>query len=254
MAELTLFGFRPGTTVIHYLDGRFKFVFLILVSFVLLHANVPGLGLLTFFLFFIIYLSRLPLIAGLRELRYFYVLLLFVFIARVLSFQGPPDFSLLGIMISQSGIIDGAIVCWRLILIVLLGLLFMSTTRSAEIKSAVQWFLQPVPWVSETKVAMMMGLVMRFMPVIFEQAQKTADAQRARGVENRKNPVYRLVKLGGPLVRRTFEKADHLVVAMEARCFNDQRTDPGLSSHKHDWMALAVVLFLCMLLIFLRII
>jgi energy-coupling factor transporter transmembrane protein EcfT len=254
MAELTSFGFRPGATVIHRLDGRFKFVFLIMISLAILHANIPGLGLLMIFLIFLFSLCALSLITGLRELRYFYVLLLFVFIARVLSSQGPQDFYLLGIMISQSGIIDGAIVCWRLILIVLLGLLFMSTTRSAEIKSAVQWFLQPVPWVSETKVATMMSLVLRFMPVIFEQARQTADAQRARGVENRKNPVYRLVKLGGPLVRRTFEKADNLVVAMEARCFNDQRTDPDLSSHKRDWMALLVVLSLCIIMVYLRII
>jgi energy-coupling factor transporter transmembrane protein EcfT len=254
MAELTLFGFHPGATIAHQLDGRFKFVFLIMISLVLLQANVPGLGLLTCFLIFLFYLSRLSLLAALKGLRYFYVLLLFVFIARVLSTPGARDFALMGIVISESGIHDGAIVCWRLFLIVLLGLLFMSTTRSAEIKSAVQWFLRPVPWVPEFKVATMMGLVMRFMPVIFEQARKTADAQRARGIENRKNPVYRLVKLGGPLVRRTFENADDLVVAMEARCFNDQRTDPGLSSHRRDWTALFFVFCLCVILLLFKMI
>ena len=254
MAELTLFGFHPGATIVHQLDGRFKFVFLIMISLVLLQANVPGLGLLTCFLIFLFYLSRLSLFAHLRGLRYFYVLLLFVFIARVLSAPGAGDFALMGLLISQSGILEGAIVCWRLFLIVLLGLLFMSTTRSAEIKSAVQWFLRPIPRVPGSKVATMMGLVMRFMPVIFEQARKTSDAQRARGIENRKNPVYRLVKLGGPLVRRTFENADNLVVAMEARCFNDQRTDPDLSSHRRDWTALLLVLSLCALLILFRII
>lgn len=254
MAELTLFGFHPGATIVHRLDGRFKFVFLIMISLVLLQANVPGLGLLTCLLIFLFYLSHLPLLAHLRGLRYFYVLLLFVFIARVLSAPGARDVSLMGIMISLPGLLDGAIVCWRLFLVVMLGLLFMSTTRSAEIKSAVQWFLRPIPWVSESKVATMMGLVMRFMPVIFEQAHKTADAQRARGIENRKNPVYRLIKLGGPLVRRTFENADNLVVAMEARCFNDQRTNPGLSSRRCDWTALFLVFCLCAILLLFRII
>ena len=249
MAELAFWGFRPGATVIHRIDGRFKLVCLILVSLACLHANVAGLGLVTVFLAFLFYLSRASFATALKELRYFYILLLFVFIARVLSFRGSPEFSLMSLGISKPGIIDGAVVCWRLISIVLLGLLFLSTTPSAAIKSVVQWFLRPVPWVSAAKVATMMSLVMRFMPLIFEEARITADAQRARGVENRKNPVYRLVKLGGPLVRRTFERADNLVVAMEARCFNDQRTDPGLSSHKTDWMALFAVLTLCIVIL-----
>jgi len=86
-----------------------------------------------------------------------------------------------------------------------------------------------------------MGLILRFVPVILDQARETAEAQKARGVENHKNPVYRLIKLGFPLLRRTFERADDLVVAMEARCFTENRTDPALMLHKRDWVALIVV-------------
>jgi energy-coupling factor transporter transmembrane protein EcfT len=91
----------------------------------------------------------------------------------------------------------------------------------------------------------MMSLIVRFMPVIFQQAKETLDAQRARGVENRKNPVYRLVKLGIPILRRTFERADKLALAMEARCYSENRTDPRLSSGIKDWITLFVVVFLC---------
>ncbi|PQP33481.1 energy-coupling factor transporter transmembrane protein EcfT, partial [Desulfobacteraceae bacterium SEEP-SAG9] len=85
------------------------------------------------------------------------------------------------------------------------------------------------------KVAVMMSLMMRFVPVIFNQAKETLDAQRARGVENRKNPVYRLTKFTVPLIRRTFENAEKLAVAMEARCYSDRRTDPELASTRKDW-------------------
>jgi len=85
--------------------------------------------------------------------------------------------------------------------------------------------------------------------VIFQQAKETLDAQRARGVENRKNPVYRLVKLGIPVLRRTFERADKLASAMEARCYSENRTDSLLSSGVRDWISLVGVVCLCLIII-----
>jgi energy-coupling factor transporter transmembrane protein EcfT len=115
----------------------------------------------------------------------------------------------------------------------------------------VQWFLKPVPLIPEQKVAVMMGLILRFVPVIFDQAKETLEAQRARCVQNRKNPVYRLIKLGFPLMRRTFERADDLVAAMEARGFTENRTDPELVSNQRDWIALIVIVGLCVAVIIL---
>ena len=95
----------------------------------------------------------------------------------------------------------------------------------------------------------MMSLILRFVPVIFDQAKETNDAQRARGVENRKNPIYRMRKLAIPLIRSTFERADKLAVAMEARCYSENRTDPALSSSRRDWIALFAVIGLCLMII-----
>jgi energy-coupling factor transporter transmembrane protein EcfT len=193
----------------------------------------------------------LPLISGVKELRYFFVLLLFVFLARVLSTGGVSLVEVKFISVSKQGLTAGFLVCWRLAFIVLLGFTLISTTRPAEIKAAVQWYLKPVPFIPEKKVAIMMGLILRFVPVIFDQAAETADAQKARCVQNRRNPVYRLIKLGFPLMRRTFERADDLVAAIEARAFTESRTDPELISHRRDWVALLVISGLCIAVIIL---
>jgi energy-coupling factor transporter transmembrane protein EcfT len=87
--------------------------------------------------------------------------------------------------------------------------------------------------------------------VILNQARETAEAQRARGVANRKNPAYRLTKLGLPLIRRTFENADRLVTAMESRCYSENRTGPALVSTRRDWKALFVIVASSFLMIFL---
>ena len=238
MAELTCFSYTSGNSLLHRIDARFKIVTIILLSLVILNVEFGGLGFLTAVLLGVMFHARLPLASGLKEMRYFSILLILIFAARVLSTGGPPVFSFKFVTISSSGLTDATRVCWRLALIVILGFGFVSTTPPSAIKAAVQWLLRPVPFLPEKKIAVMMGLILRFMPVILNQARETAEAQKARGVENRKNPVYRLTKLGFPLLRRTFERADDLVVAMEARCFTENRTDPEQTAQKRDWLVL----------------
>jgi energy-coupling factor transporter transmembrane protein EcfT len=152
--------------------------------------------------------------------------------------------------VSRQGVYDGLVISWRLFLIVTLSLLFISSTRSSEIKTAVQWFLKPIPFIPEKRVATMMSLIIRFIPLILNQFKETTAAQKARGVENRKNPLYRSVKLVLPVIRRIFETGDRLAMAMEARCYTEERTNFGLSAKPGDWLALSAVLVVCLLAVF----
>jgi energy-coupling factor transporter transmembrane protein EcfT len=245
MAELTVFGFRQGTSLLHRLDVRFKLIFLVLISLSSLNAQVAGLFLLTLILVVALINVRVSLRSILRDLRYASVLLMAIFVARALSTSGSAIVEFKIISITREGLYEGALVCWRLVIVIITGLAFVLTTRPSEIKAAVEWVLRPFPFVPAKRIATMMSLIVRFMPVIFHQAKETLDAQRARGVENRKNPVYRLVKLGIPILRRTFERADKLALAMEARCYSENRTDPRLASGIKDWIVLFAVVFLC---------
>ena len=245
MAELTVFGFRQGTSLLHRLDVRFKLIFLVLISLSSLKAQVAGLSLLMLILVVALINVRVSLGSILRDLRYASVLLIFIFVARALSTSGSVLVEFKIISVTREGLYEGALVCWRLVIVIMAGLTFVLTTRPSEIKAAVAWMLRPFPFVPAKRIATMMSLIVRFMPVIFQQAKETLDAQRARGVENRKNPVYRLVKLGIPILRRTFERADKLALAMEARCYSENRTDPRLASGIKDWIVFFAVVFLC---------
>jgi len=249
VAELTAFGYFSGNSLLHSLDSRFKLLFIAVLSLVSLNLNFAALGIISILLLGFIIYSRLPLYAMFKELRYFFILLAFVFVARALSTGGDPVIEVKFFSVSGEGLSEGLLVCWRLALVVLLAFTMITTTRPSDIKAAVQWYLKPIPFIPEKKVAIMMGLILRFVPVIFDQAAETAEAQKARCVQNRKNPVYRLIKLGFPLLRRTFERADDLVAAMEARGFTENRTDPQLVSHRRDWIALCVVICMCLAVI-----
>ena len=246
MAELSAFNFRHGSSVLHGLDVRFKLIFLVLISVTSLKSYTVSLSVLTLVLVASLLHAQLSLKSILKVFRYFFVLLAFIFFARALSTPGSVVIEVKAVSMTREGFYDGALICWRLVIVVLTGLAFVSTTRPSEIKAAVEWLLNPFPFIPSKRIAIMMSLVVRFIPVVFDQARETADAQRARGVDNRKNPVYRLRKLGIPLMRRTFERADKLAVAMEARCYSENRTDPGLCARLRDWGALFVVICLCM--------
>lgn len=249
MAELTAFGFRPGRSILHGIDVRFKLLFLVLISLASLKAQVPSLSILTLVLAVVLLRSGLGFRSSLKEFRYVILLLALIFVARAFSTPGSAVIEFKWIAFTREGLYDGAVVCWRLMVVIMTGLTFVLTTRPSEMKAGVEWLLNPFPLIPAKRIATMMSLIVRFIPVIFEQARETSDAQRARGVENRKNPVYRLKMFGIPLMRRTFEKADKLAVAMEARCYSENRTDPELSSGIRDWIALVGVVCLCLIII-----
>ncbi len=240
MAELTSFNYCPGNSYIHSLDVRFKLAVFILCSLATLNAKLPTLMAGSILLIIVFVHLRLPVIAILREIRFFFLLMFFVFVTRSLTMPGTPFIHINFLLISREGMYDGALIVWRLLIIVFFAIPFMATTRPSEINAAVAWYLTPFPFIPHKRIAMMMSLIMRFIPVIFEQAREIADAQRARGVENRKNPVYRIIKFAIPMIRRTFETADELAVAMEARCYSENRTEPEFTARLRDWMVLMV--------------
>ena len=245
MAELTVLSYRCGKSMLHLLDVRFKLFFIVLISVSIIKADHTALFIASLMLITVLVYIRFPLRSSLMDLRYFFILVLLVFFARAFSTPGSALVEWRFIVLSQQGVYEAVMVCWRLLLVVFFSLSFVSTTRPSEIKAAVEWFLTPFPFIPRKRIAIMMSLIMRFMPVIYAQVKDTADAQRARGIETRKNPVYRLIKLLIPVIRRTFEGADDLALAMEARCFSENRTDPVLSSSAKDWVALFIIICLC---------
>lgn len=239
MAELTAFGYRPGDSILHRLDPRCKLGCLVLVSFTVLNSNMAGLALWTAACGFLLLDAGISLTALIRELRYFAVLILFVFIARAFLAGGEPMIRFWGFGPSRQGMVEGAVAGWRLGLVVVMGLMLTAATRSWQVKAAVESLLKPVPFIPHKRVATMIGLLLRFLPQILSAARETADAQRARAVENRRNPIFRLVKLAVPLLRKTFLDADRLATAMDARCYTEDRSTPHLCARRGDWVFLA---------------
>lgn len=245
MAELTVFGYRAGLTIVHSIDARFKLLLLVIIGATGIKSSPAGLFPLLALVMAGVINSGIRLRDLFIELRFFLFFLLFVFAIRAISSDGTVLFEIYRISFSAESLQEGLLVCLRLLIITLSGLLFVATSRMLEIKAAIESILKPFPFVAGGRISTMTGLMMRFIPVIMEQAKETSDAQKARCIENRKSPLYRAIKFAAPLLGRTFDNAGNVAVAMEARCYSDIRTGYKLSSKKSDWVLLSVVILIC---------
>ncbi len=236
MADLNAFAYTPGHSSLHGMDPRFKLACLLVMSLAMVQCGawtllglfaLAGLGAAA---------GRVPLLSMLASVRFFFVLLLFIILVRGLAAPGPG--------LSPDGLIQGAVISGRLLVILIASAVFVATTRAGSVFSAVRWFLKPVPFVSEVQVAMMLSLMVRFVPVLLDEVGKVVEAQKARGLELRKNPVRRMVLIVPPLLDRVFCRAQDLALALTARNFGPHPTLRGLHAKTADWIALAGVLTL----------
>ncbi len=240
MGDVTAIGFVPGDSPLHRLDARTKQALMLGVSGVSIWGGMAFLAIVSAALLILGCAAGLAPMRVVRELRYFLFFLLFVYAARTLSFSGWT------LHYSSAAALQALVVCWRLLVVVGMGLLVVATTRIAHIRAALVWALRPVPLLDARSAATMVGLVVRFLPVILFQAAEISAAQRARGIERRRNPLIRLKGFIIPLFRRVFLGADELAAAMQARCYSENRTLPDLAFSRADALALGLGIVVCL--------
>ncbi len=239
MAELNSFAFAPGRSLLHRHDIRFKMASLALMTTACVLAPAAGLGLVSLVLAALARHLALSWRVFAGELRILALFLLFVWAARTLTTPGTVLVAAGPLAVTHQGLVQGGMVCWRLVNIVMLSLLFVRSTRPAEIKAGVGWLLKPVPFIDAGQAAVMVGLIVRFIPVLHHQVGETRLAWRARGGAWRKSPLAHIKYLVLPAMRRTILAADQLALAMEARCFSPRRTDPAFRAEPLDRLLVA---------------
>ncbi|WDP89437.1 MAG: energy-coupling factor transporter transmembrane protein EcfT [Desulfobacter sp.] len=243
-----LFEFKSGRTLVHNLDPRCKFIILCILGAGLASASWLSCTLILAPLLLMIRRLGTGPVSLAWELRTFILFLSLIILVRSLATPGTPFFSLFGHPLSFQGAAQGGLVALRFFTVMALGLVFSATTKPSELKAAVQWFLKPVPFIPEKRAGMVIGLSLRFLPMIFSQARESGQAIAARCGGSRKNPVKRISILSLALLSKTFRQADSVSLAMEARAYTEERTDPQFGSSGREIPAIllaaaAAVLF-----------
>lgn len=158
--------------------------------------------------------AKLPVWRVLKELRAPVVMLTLLF-----GFQA---------LLAGGGWEETAVAVARFAALILLATLVTLTTRvmdMVELFERLFGLLRPVG-VNPAKMALMLALAIRFIPLLGEQVREVRMAQRARGVERN------IAALFVPLLVKILTMADDLTAALEARGYDPAETGTRNTSQR----------------------
>lgn len=140
--------------------------------------------------------------------------------------------------------------------------LLVNTTSTLQLTYAFEHVLWPLKWIKVpvTEISYIIAVAIRFVPSLFEEANKIINAQASRGRDFRNGHLIEKIKTVGslvvPMFAISFTHADKLSDAMEARNFapRAKRTKYRLyHCLPSNWVSFAILICLLALFIYLRV-
>lgn len=229
MDSNALFGrYYPADSPVHRLDPRTKLIGVLVAFAAVFAAQGPyalaGCALFTAAFYAV---ARIPLRQAARAVAPLLVLVLLTAVLNALFVQGGSVVAQLGpIRITEEGLASAAFLSCRLVLLVLIACLLTLTTPTFDITEGTERLLGPLrrAGVPVHEMAMMMGLALRFLPVLSAELQTLYRAQASRCADLALNPLRgglrTMQALAVPLLAASLRHADTLSAAMDARCYH----------------------------------
>jgi biotin transport system permease protein len=209
--------------VLHRWDARCKFLGLALATFGLLHTNPEALAVYSLLALGAAVTARLPVRALVQDLRAWLWFVAFIFVVQVLTHPDVERSFFPWLPLSRAGLLEASLNCWRLVLILVYGVLFTLVTKPRDLQNALLWFLKPFPFLPARRIALMVTLTIRLLPLIMDQKEEVALATRSRLGNQHKGLLRRVRFLVLPLFHRSFMHADELAMALAARGYCEDR-------------------------------
>lgn len=219
--------YYPGTSVIHRLDPRAKFVAVSALAVALFVGDsFLTLGLYAAASLVAYLLSGVPAVWFWRAFRPLLWLVGLTFVVQVLfAPPGQAFWSFGPIHLSWGGVQTAAYLTLRLLVLVLAGSVLTLTTPPIALTDGLAWLGRPLRRlrVPTDELALMVTIALRFIPTLLVELETIMRAQRARGADfssgGLRTRAKALVPVLVPLFVLSFRRADDLAVAMEARCY-----------------------------------
>src|SRR5699024_5256558 len=189
--------------------------------------------LLGIFTFLCILLSRIDLGFFIRGVRPLIWLILFTVALQIFFTSGGKVYWQWGVFrITEFGLQNGIFIFCRFVLIIFMSTLLTLTTPPLALSDAIEYLLRPLKplKVPVHEISLMLSIALRFVPTLMYETEKIMYAQRACGVDfgecNLIQKMKAVIPLLIPLFVSSFNRADDLATAMEARGYQggDGRT------------------------------
>lgn len=264
MMDKLIFGrYVPGDSLVHRLDPRAKLMATIwFIIIIFLANNWLSYVLLVGFVLLALKLSDLPVSFFINGVKPLIWLILFTVLLQVLFTSGSTILFRFGpIVVSLEGLINGVFIFFRFVLIIFMSTLLTLTTLPLQLTDALEYLMKPLKAIKVPvhEIALMLSIALRFVPTLMDETEKIMNAQKARGIDFSEGNIYQrmkaIVPMLIPLFVSSFNRADELATAMEARGYQggDGRTKyRRLVWESKDTILMVVFLFLTIALIGLR--
>lgn len=224
--SITIGQYLPGSSYIHRLDPRTKLlVTVLLIAVLFLVDTFVGYGLITAYVLLAFWLSQVPIKYILRGLRPIIFIIVLTLTLNVFMTPGEILWQWRFLTVTKEGLVKGAMMGARLILLITGTSLLTLTTSPIALTDGIESLLRPGRRIGipAHELAMMMSIALRFIPTLLEETEKIMKAQMARGADFESGNLLRraksLIPLLVPLFVSAFRRADELATAMEARCY-----------------------------------
>lgn len=235
-------------TIIHSLDSRIKIILAGLCAITLFSLNCY-IQYIIFFIFLLlaIKLSKIELKYIFRDIKPMLSFIVLVGILNTFFIKGQ-NYNLWGLIINLNGIL----ITFRLLFLLLICLLMIMTTSPNEIAYGFGILLKPLKrlGLDENEISLMITIALRFIPTLFDEAERIIIAQNSRSVGRVKikNKFKMIINFFNILIINCFKRAEELAIAMESRCFDGNMKDYSIHKiQKNDYycVVITVVILLC---------
>jgi energy-coupling factor transport system permease protein len=248
--------YLPTDSIIHRLDPRSKILgYAILILALTLSKQIPGVLAAVILIMLLLLVSKVPITYTLRGLLPplpFIVLLVGLQLFITPHPRGDHLLFSYGILsISATSLRFAILLLIRFTGLILLLTLVSVTLSTLEMIHGLDQLLKPLNKIGihTDSAAMVVQIMLRFIPFLAINAEKIAKSQASRGAgwDSSKGGVIQRVRQFLPLIIPLFsvslQQADTLTNAMLARGYDSKAKRTGLHAVRFTWMDLLFLIF-----------
>ena len=259
MNKITIGQYLPFDTFMHRLDPRVKligvFAYIITIFFVDDFISFIPFAIL---LIAMLYTAKIPIKSVFKSLRPLLFIIIITAIINLFTAPGNTLVSFGKLTITDQGVYRTIFTIIRLVLIILTTSMLTYTTSPMELTDGLEKLFSPLKRFGfpAGELAMMISISLRFIPTLFDEANKIRMAQMARGADFESGNIFNrakaMIPLLVPLFINSFKRSDELATAMEARMYRigEDRTKLNeIFMDRTDYLTLFLFLGFCLIMI-----
>ena len=246
--------YMAGSSYLHRRDPRAKFIGTVIFLFLVFLANPPlALGIVAGAVLLGILVSGIPISYIFRSLKpVLWLLILTAFIQVLTLKKGELLLTIGPLSIYEGGVKEGVFITVRVTLLMISASLLTLTTSPIRLTDGLENLFSPLkPFrFPAHEIALMISISLRFIPTLWEEADRIKKAQMSRGASFSTGPLQKrlnhILSLIVPLFVQSFKRAEEMALAMEARGY---RGGEGRTRYRRLEWRLGDTLFLVIILL-----